>query len=67
MRAADLTGSLGCQTWTVLDSNQRRPVPTDLQSVPFVHLGNRPGLTGLLPVRDRDNFVQIYPDRKRIT
>ena len=33
--------------WAVKDSNLRRLLPTDLQSVPFGHLGNRPGLPPL--------------------
>ena len=59
MRAADPTGSQGCQKWTVLDSNQRRPVPTDLQSVPFVRLGNRPGSSEFV-TRSRSGSL-FYP------
>lgn len=32
----------GLFRWAVKDSNLRRLPPTDLQSVPFGHLGNRP-------------------------
>ena len=40
---AGVGGQASCpHWWAVKDSNLRRRLPTDLQSVPFGHLGNRP-------------------------
>ena len=47
LRGYALTGNSSNQSatvarWAVKDSNLRRLLPTDLQSVPVGHLGNRP-------------------------
>ena len=48
LRGLDVLPGIG-REWAVKDSNLRSLMTTDLQSVPFGHLGNRPGY--LLPLQ----------------
>src|SRR5215210_1201294 len=62
--------------WAVEDSNLRSLLTTDLQSVPFGHLGNRPGIRLLsvstcnanrLPCRaDDENRTRNLPLTRRV-
>ena len=45
--------------WAVKDSNLRRHAPADLQSAPFGHLGNRPGILARRLKAARDAFQPI--------
>ena len=49
--------------WGVKDSNLRRPKPTDLQSVPFVRLGNSPIRNGTL--LNRTSMTAVLDVRMR--
>ena len=52
--------------WGVKDSNLRRPKPTDLQSVPFVRLGNSPEKQLKMAVRLFETFYRVFTDSRRI-
>ena len=51
--------------WAVQDLNLRRLLPTDLQSVPFGHLGNRPYIT-VQGVADDGNRTHNLPLTRRL-
>ena len=54
--------------WAVKDSNLRRLLPTDLQSVPVGHLGNRPRLSASLSVAgSRSRPIGFSLDRQPST
>jgi hypothetical protein len=53
-RSADLSG-----LWQVLGSNQRRRMPTVLQTAPFGHSGNLP-IVGATP-RPAERIPQVFP------
>lgn len=45
--------------WAVKDSNLRSRLTTDLQSVPFGHLGNRPQMTCVDPLNFKDQLFNF--------
>ena len=54
--------------WAVKDSNLRRLLPTDLQSVPVGHLGNRPSFFSTHSVAgSRSRPIGFSPDRQPST
>src|SRR6266545_1174104 len=50
--------------WAVKDSNLRSLLTTDLQSVPFGHLGNRPGIM-FLTAHNSQQFACRADDENR--